>query len=83
MATVHHINSTHASISYAALRHGGEPPARARSLLGLDAIVAGRLERLFQTRGRTEEAAMRPKFARCEAHVAAVLREGGFPALVR
>jgi len=81
MPTAKHEISTQASISYAALRHGGEPPGRARTLLGLKPAAAQRLERLFQAKEHRGADAMRPKFARHEAHVAAVQEAGGFPAL--
>ncbi|RAK60857.1 hypothetical protein DJ021_14080 [Phenylobacterium hankyongense] len=70
-----------ASISYAALRHGGTPPGAARVQLGLGTAVAARLERLFQQRGGGGADAMRPRFARHAEHVRAVMAQGGYPAL--
>lgn len=67
---------------YAHLRQTGTPPARAVRLLGLAAQDAARLEARFRAQaGRGDGAAQRPKFARHDRHVAAVLREGGFWAL--
>ena len=74
----HTTNTTIASVSYVALRHGGAPPARARAQLGLSPRVGFELEQLFRKRkGRP----LRPRFARDDLHVRAVLRAGGFPVL--
>lgn len=73
--------TTLTSKSYAALRHGGAPPWRAQAQLGLKARVAVRLEKMFQARRGGSHDPMRPRFARHAAHVAAVLRQGGFPVL--
>jgi hypothetical protein len=77
-----HEEPVRAGAEYAALRHGGCSAARAKSELGLQAGKAIILEALFQTekpaRGPDR---MRPRFARHEAHVAAVKAFGGFPAL--
>lgn len=67
---------------YAALRRGGDSPGRTRAQLGLTPPQAARLEAVFrrvQARGAGDS--QLPKFARDEAHVAAVLKGGGFPAL--
>jgi hypothetical protein len=74
-------NATLACSSYAALRHGGAPPSRARSQLGLPKRVAFELEQLFRKRCGAGPGGMRPKFARHEQHVRAVLKGGGFPVL--
>lgn len=74
-------NITHASASYAALRHGGCAPARAIAELGLDHASGLRLERTFLGRPVYGLDAMRPRFARHSRHVKAVLAEGGFPVL--
>jgi hypothetical protein len=60
------------------LRHGGCPPGAARAQLGLTASVATRLERLFQRKPGGGPDPMRPRFARHEAHVAAVMAHGGY-----
>ena len=68
--------------TYAVLRRGGAPPGKARALMSLEGRAAERLEAHFRTRvatGGGEEA--QPRFARHEAHVAAVLAAGGFPSL--
>jgi hypothetical protein len=72
-----------ASKSYAALRYEGIPPPKARAALGLEAAAAARLEGLFQAQPGAGSEAMRPRFARHEAHVAAVLAQGGYPAIAR
>lgn len=81
MTRVHQDDSTIASVSYAALRYGGVPPASAQAQLNLRPRVAVRLERLFQAREPGGSDPMRPKFARHARHVAAVLAQGGYPAL--
>lgn len=64
---------------YAALRQSGTPPEQARAQLGLAADSARRFEALFRKRAaRGEGDRQRPKFARHEAHVAAVRAAGGF-----
>lgn len=68
--------------TYAVLRRGGAPPGKARALMALDGHTAERLEAHFRAKVATgvgEEA--HPRFARHEAHVAAVLAAGGFPSL--
>lgn len=67
--------------SYAAWRHGGAPPGIVAVQLDLPAEAAARLERLFQSRPGGSGDAMKPRFARHAAHVAAVLAQGGYPAL--
>jgi hypothetical protein len=69
------------SVCYAALRHGGAPACAASAQLDLSRTTAEQLERLFQLRPGGGAGAMRPRFARHEAHVSAVLAEGGYPAL--
>lgn len=81
MTTAARIDATGASASYAALRHGGSPPWAARAQLGLKATVAARLEWLFQRRVGGGPDPMRPRFARHDEHVAAVLAKGGYPRL--
>ena len=61
---------------YAVLRQIGTHPDRARVELGLDRAAAGRLEKVF--RRRRPGGAQLPKFARHDAHVAAVMAGGGF-----
>jgi hypothetical protein len=68
--------------SYAVLRRGGASPLAASAQLALEPRLARRLEMLFRSRvsrGGGEEA--QPRFARHEAHVAAVMAQGGFPSL--
>lgn len=67
-----------AAPAYAALRFGGASPARARTELALEPLVAARLEAGF---GRWPGRWMRPRFARHAAHVAGVRAAGGFPVL--
>lgn len=61
---------------YAVLRQIGTHPSRARAELGLDLASAARLEKVFKR--RRPGGAQLPKFAKHDAHVAAVLAEGGF-----
>jgi hypothetical protein len=72
------MNTTIASAVYAALRQGGAPPAHASAQLGLDRSIGGELETWFRTR---RGGIVRPRFARHDRHVAAVLAAGGFPVL--
>jgi hypothetical protein len=65
---------------YSVLRQTGTPPARARRLIGLGDSAAKELEAAFKVRQRRPGDRERPKFARHDAHVASVLREGGFSA---
>ncbi|WP_041373488.1 hypothetical protein [Phenylobacterium zucineum] len=76
------MHETWAGEAYANLRRGGASAGRATTELGLPPGKARVLEALFQARppGRGADA-MRPRFARHGAHVAAVLAEGGYPAL--
>ncbi|MDB5476533.1 MAG: hypothetical protein JWP49_2044 [Phenylobacterium sp.] len=75
-------NTPNAGVGYAALRHGGAPPARAATELRLEAARALRLEALFQARrSGAPDDPMKPRYARCGRHVADVLCEGGFPVL--
>ncbi|MFI4965802.1 MAG: hypothetical protein ACHP9T_10580 [Caulobacterales bacterium] len=73
--------STLARASYAVCRHGGAPPDIVRIQLALPPETAERLERLFRERPGGGADAMRPRFARHEAHVRAVMGQGGYPAL--
>ena len=61
---------------YAVLRQIGTHPSRAQVELGLDLASAARLEKVFKR--RRPGGAQLPKFAKHDAHVAAVLAEGGF-----
>lgn len=64
---------------YAALRQTGTSPARAKLQLRLAQTDAERMERLFRARAaRGVGDSQLPKFARHEAHVAAVMAQGGF-----
>ena len=68
--------------SYAACRHGGAPPELVAVELELPAPIAEKLERLFQRRPGGGGDAMKPRFARHADHIAAVMAEGGYPAIV-
>lgn len=74
-------NTINASVGYAVLRHGGEPPERAMTLLGLDPGAGLRLERSFLRRLALRVGEQKPRFAWHRRHVEAVLAEGGFPVL--
>lgn len=74
-----HARPARSGQDYAALRQTGTSPARAREELGLPVGQARRLEAGFKTKAlRGQGDAQLPKFARHEAHVAAVMNEGGF-----
>lgn len=72
------MNTTMASAAYAALRHGGAPPAHASAQLGLTRRVSRELETWLHARRGGPQ---RPRFARDERHLSAVLAQGGFPVL--
>jgi len=72
---------TLASKRYAVLRYEGAPPPQVRAQLGLPEATAASLERLFQAKPGGGMEAMRPRFARHAAHVAAVAAQGGYPVL--
>jgi hypothetical protein len=74
--------SSHLTSTYAALRYGGASQDRARAELAITPSDACKLEAVFNVRrpGKLLDR-MRPRFARHEAHVAAVLATGGYPAL--
>ena len=76
------MTSPHASASYAACRRGGAPPERARQELALPPARAARLERWLLSKSGGPQS-QRPRFARHEAHVGAVMALGGFPVLRR
>lgn len=64
---------------YAALRQTGTSLARATAELGLSPSAAKRFERAFRARAaRGDGDSQRPRFARHDAHVAAVMSQGGF-----
>lgn len=81
MVMEHNMNDTLASASYAALRQGGAPPAHASAQLGLGRRTGVELELMFQRRRSLGADPMRPRFARHDRHVRAVLAEGEFPVL--
>jgi hypothetical protein len=56
-------------------------PPGARAALGLPEAAAARFERLFLARPGAGPDPMRPRFARHEFHVAAVMAQGGYPML--
>jgi hypothetical protein len=70
-----------AGASYVVSRHGGAPPDLVRVELALPAEAAAQLERLFRARPGASGDAMRPRYARHEAHVQAVKEQGGYPVL--
>ncbi|WP_156467145.1 MULTISPECIES: hypothetical protein [unclassified Phenylobacterium] len=74
--------SSHIPSTYAALRYGGASQSRAQAELAITPRQAGMLENVFRVArpGKMLDR-MRPRFARHEAHVAAVLSAGGYPAL--
>jgi hypothetical protein len=76
--------TTHTPSTYAALRYGGASLDRARAELAITPDYACKLEAVFNVPrpGKLMDR-MRPRFARHEAHVAAVLAGGGFPAIRR
>lgn len=63
---------------YAVLRQSGTPPDRARRLLRLEGVAAGQLEAGFRAALKRPSEHEKPRFVRDEAHVAAVMKEGGF-----
>jgi len=74
--------TSHIPSSYAALRYGGASQARAQAELAITPLQAGQLESLFHVPrpGKLLDR-MRPRFARHDRHVAAVLAGGGYPVL--
>ena len=70
--------------TYAALRQSGASSRRAGLELGLSVAELHQLEALFRVRRPGLGCdAVRPRFARCAQHVAAVRRAGGYPVLSR
>jgi hypothetical protein len=70
--------------TYAALRQSGASSSRAGLELGLSAGEQHQLEALFRVRRPGLGCdAVRPRFARCAQHVAAVRHAGGYPVLCR
>ena len=70
--------------TYAALRYSGASQGRACAELGLPADSGRQLEARFRVPRPSQGAdAPRPRFARCDLHVAAVLATGGYPVLRR
>lgn len=75
-------SSSHTPSTYAALRYGGASRSRAQAELAITAGQAGRLETAFNaTRPGKMLDRMRPRYARHDEHVAAVLVAGGYAAL--
>ena len=69
---------------YLVLRFGGASQARACAELGVNSGRSEALEaRFLRMRGGAGADAMRPRFARHERHVQAVLEAGGYPAIRR
>ena len=68
------------AIDYSVLRCGGAPMARACAELGVNSGRGLLLEAQFR---RRDAEAVRPRFARNERHVRAVLAQGGYPVLTR
>lgn len=74
--------SSHITSSYAVLRYGGASQARARAELAITPLQARQQETIFNVpRPGKMLDRMRPRFARHEAHVAAILAGGGYPVL--
>lgn len=67
--------------TYAVLRRGGVSPGKARAQMALDQLTGERLETLFLSRVSKGGEEAQPRFARHEAHVAAVKAQGGFASL--
>jgi hypothetical protein len=68
--------------TYSALRHGGASKARACTELGVSYGRGAELEQTFRRhRAHAPSEAMRPRFARHDRHVEAVLASGGYPVL--
>jgi hypothetical protein len=76
--------TSHTPSTYAALRYGGASQARAGAEGANPPARARQLEAIFHVPrpGKLMDR-MRPRFARHEAHVAAVLAAGGYPAIRR
>lgn len=70
-----------ADSAYAALRRGGAPPGVAEAQLALTPRAARQFEAVFRARASRGGEEAQPRFARHDAHVAAVLAQGGFPTL--
>lgn len=67
---------------YSALRSGGASPHSARVQLRLEEAQAQRFESIVRARAaRGGGDGPAPRFARHDRHVAAVMAQGGFPAL--
>ncbi len=74
-----HVTLLPTTQDYAALRQTGTSPDRAMAELRLAPGMAWRFERAFRRRTlRPDGDVQSPRFARHEAHVAAVLAQGGF-----
>jgi hypothetical protein len=67
--------------TYAVLRRGGVSPWKAKAEMALEPQAAERLEALFRARISKGGEETQPRFARHEAHVAAVKAQGGFASL--
>jgi len=75
---------SHTPATYAALRYGGASQTRAQAELSISVGEAHSLERAFKcVRPGKMLDRMRPRFARHDDHVAAVLAAGGYPAIAR
>jgi hypothetical protein len=75
--------SPRSGAGYFACRLGGAPPEFAQTELGLTSEAVVCLERLFQARPGGGPDPMKPRFARHQTHVSAVMAQGGFPVLGR
>lgn len=68
--------------AYEAARKGGASPHVARTELNLSLEVGARFERIFRRRVmRGDGEGPLPRYARHGLHVAAVMAQGGYPAL--
>ena len=77
-------HTSHTPSTYSALRYGGASQDRARAELAITPGHARQLEAIFNVPrpGKLMDR-MRPRFARHDGHVAAVLAAGGYPAIRR
>ncbi|MDP3489632.1 MAG: hypothetical protein Q8R71_05810 [Phenylobacterium sp.] len=66
---------------YANLRRGGASPPRIGAQLALGPGDLARLERAFRGQVARGAGEAQPRFAHHDRHVAAVMAQGGFPAL--
>lgn len=66
---------------YANLRRGGSSAAQAGAFLRMEEKTRRHMERAFRGQVARGAGEAQPRFARHDKHVAAVMGQGGFPAL--